>query len=94
MRPGSCADAASGASAAAPPSATSNSRRPMVTVIRPSLARRVSGTIPRHERAVLRGTQGERGARLAQRSARFTSSRTRETACGRAVFSKGDAIRQ
>src|SRR5262249_29838619 len=31
----------------------SNSRRPMVTVIRPSRARCVKGTIPRHERAVL-----------------------------------------
>ena len=40
------------AAAAAPPSATSNSRRPMVTVIRPSRARRVNGTIARHERAV------------------------------------------
>src|SRR5262249_10918905 len=37
---------------AAPLSATSNSRRPMVTVIRPSRARCVKGTIPRHERAV------------------------------------------
>src|SRR5215510_6870980 len=37
---------------AAPPSAASNSRRPMVTVIRPSRARCVTGTIPRHERAV------------------------------------------
>jgi hypothetical protein len=46
-----CARAASG-HAAAPPSATSNFRRPMVTVIRPSRARRVKETIPRHERAV------------------------------------------
>src|SRR5262249_7859115 len=38
--------------AAAPPSATSNSRRPMVTVIRPSRARCVKKTIPDHERAV------------------------------------------
>ena len=30
----------------------SNSRRPMVTVMRPSRARCVKGTIPRHERAV------------------------------------------
>src|SRR5262249_49949091 len=37
---------------AAPPSAASNSRRPMVTVIRPSRARCVKGTIARHERAV------------------------------------------
>src|SRR5215813_15357302 len=49
---GCCARAASGHVAAAPPSATSNSRRPMVTVIRPSRARCVKGTIPRHERAV------------------------------------------
>ena len=48
---GCCACAASG-HAAAPPSATSNSRRPMVTVIRPSRARCVKGTIPRRERAV------------------------------------------
>src|SRR5215831_275447 len=34
-----CAPAASGHAAAAPPSAASNSRRPMVTVIRPSRAR-------------------------------------------------------
>src|SRR5262249_55469140 len=47
-----CARAASG-HAAAPPSAASNSRRPMVTVIRPSRARCVKETIPRHERAVL-----------------------------------------
>jgi hypothetical protein len=48
---GCCARAASG-HAAAPPSATSNSRRPMVTVIRPSRVRCVNGTIPRHERGV------------------------------------------
>src|SRR5215471_18188638 len=47
-----CARAASGDAAAAPPSATINSRRPMVTVIRPSRARCVKGTIPRYERAV------------------------------------------
>src|SRR5262249_1874667 len=47
-----CARAASG-HAAAPPSATSNSRRPMVTVIRPSRASCVKERIPRHERAVL-----------------------------------------
>jgi transposase len=47
------ARAASGHAAAAPPSAASNSRRPMVTVIRPSRARCVKGRIPRHERAVL-----------------------------------------
>ena len=47
-----CARAASGHATAAPPSAVSNSRRPMVTVIRPSRARCVKGRIPRHERAV------------------------------------------
>src|SRR5262249_24701568 len=47
-----CACAASGHAATVPPSAASNSRRPMVTVIRPSRARCVKGTIPRHERAV------------------------------------------
>ena len=47
-----CARAESGHAAAAPPSAASNSRLPMVTVIRPSRARCVEGTIPRHERAV------------------------------------------
>jgi hypothetical protein len=44
--------AASGHAAAAPPSAASNSRRPMVTVMRPSRARCVKGRIPRHERTV------------------------------------------
>src|SRR6516162_3389169 len=48
-----CACTASGQVAAAPPSAASNSRRPMVTVIRPPRARCVKATIPRHERAVL-----------------------------------------
>src|SRR5262249_42041276 len=50
---GCCARAASGHAAVAPPSAASNSRRPMVTVIRPSRARCVKGRIPRHGRAVL-----------------------------------------
>jgi hypothetical protein len=54
---GCCARAASG-HAAVPPSAASNSRRPMVTVIRPSRARCVKGTIPRHERAVLPFKEG------------------------------------
>ena len=49
---GCCARAASGHATAAPPSAASNSRRPMVTVIRPCRARCVKGTIPRRERAV------------------------------------------
>src|SRR6516225_216010 len=44
--------AARGNAAAAPPSATSNSRRPRVTAIRPSRARCAEGTIPRRERAV------------------------------------------
>src|SRR6516162_8325380 len=42
---------AGGHTAAAPPSAASNSRRPMVTVMRPSRARCVDGTIARHRRA-------------------------------------------
>jgi hypothetical protein len=42
-----CARAASGHAAAALPSATSNSRRPMVTVMRPSRARCVKRRIPR-----------------------------------------------
>src|SRR5215472_17071118 len=46
------ARAACGHAAAAPPSAASNSRRPMVTVMRPSRARCVEGTIARRERAV------------------------------------------
>jgi len=47
-----CALAASGHAAAAPPSAVSNSRRPMVTVMRPPVRWCVNATIPRHERAV------------------------------------------
>src|SRR5262245_38544792 len=47
-----CACAAGGHAAAAPPRTASNFRRPMVTVIRPSRARCVNGTIPRHKRAV------------------------------------------
>src|SRR5262249_15445766 len=47
-----CARAASGHAAATPPSAASNSRCPMVTVIRPSRARCVNEGY-RHERAVL-----------------------------------------
>ena len=48
IRSGCCARAASGHLAAAPPSAASNSRRPMVTVIRPSRARCVAkDTTPR-----------------------------------------------
>src|SRR5262249_4653310 len=59
-----CARAPSGQAAAAPPSATSNSRRPMVTVIRPSRARCVDGTVPRHERAVLTARHPARMGRL------------------------------
>ena len=58
-----CPRAARGHAAAAPPSATSNSRRPMVTVIRPSRARCVKGTIPRHERAVLIAPNPSRAGR-------------------------------
>src|SRR6516225_1325180 len=57
-----CARAASGHATAAPPNAASNSRRPMVTVIRPSRARCVKGTIPRHERAVFTARPPARGA--------------------------------
>src|SRR5262245_12065473 len=47
-----------GHAAAAPPSAASNSRRPMVTVIRPSRARCVEGRISRHKLAVLAFKEG------------------------------------
>src|SRR5262249_54209325 len=64
-----CARAASG-QAAAPPSAASNSRRPMVTVIRPSRARCVKETIPRHERAVPNSAPpGEGAAHAGQQAA-------------------------
>ena len=56
---GCCARAASGNAIAAPTSAASNSRRPMMTLIRPSRARCVKGTIPRHERAVFTGQGGQ-----------------------------------
>src|SRR6516162_8130202 len=52
---GCCARAASGHAAAAPPSAASKSRRPMVTVIRPSRARCVNETIPRHQNKIAIG---------------------------------------
>src|SRR5262249_8110636 len=58
-----CARAPSGHATTAPPSATSNSRRPMVTVIRPSRARCVEGTIPRHECAVLTARHPARAGR-------------------------------
>jgi hypothetical protein len=69
----------------------SNSRRPMVTVIRPSRARCVKATIPRHERAVLTARHLARAGRHAGHSgsARFTLPWSRETMCGRAVFSEG-----
>src|SRR5262249_30680618 len=60
-----CARAASG-HAAAPPSAASNSRRPMVTVIRPSRARCVEGRIARRERAVFTFAEGWTAALAAQ----------------------------
>ena len=95
MRPDSCARAASGHAAAAPPSAASNSRRPMVTVIRPSRARCVKGndTTPRACLSLTARHPWRRGRTSAQRSARFTSSRSGETMCGRAVFSEGVAAR-
>src|SRR5262249_36865229 len=46
------------------PTAANNSRRPMVTVTRPSRARCVKGRIPRHERAVPRHTARGRASRL------------------------------
>src|ERR1700730_554424 len=68
---GCCARAASGHEAAAPPSAASNSRRPMVTVIRPSRARCVKATIPRHRRAVF--TFGRAGTPLLSASDLLTA---------------------
>src|SRR5262249_4280017 len=53
-----CAHAASGHAAAAPPSAASSSLRPMLTVMRPSRARCVEGTIARHRRAVFTFKEG------------------------------------
>jgi len=64
--PACCARAASGHAAAALPRAASNSRRPMVTVIRPSRARCVKGTIPRHEGAVFTLKEGWTVALAAQ----------------------------
>ena len=63
---GCCARAASGHAAAAPPSAASKSRRPMVTVIRPSRARCVKGTIARREGAVFTLKEGWTAALAAQ----------------------------
>src|SRR6516225_4394122 len=67
----------------APPSAASNSRRPMVTVIRPSRARCVKGTIPRHERAVLTARHPVRTERVDFK--RFIFGR----AVGRALINAG-----
>ena len=61
IRSGCCPRAATGHAAAAPPSAASNSRRPMVTVIRPSRVRCVNGTIPRHQRTVFTSKEGRIG---------------------------------
>ena len=47
------------------PSAPSNSRRPMLTVIRPSRARCVEGTIARHERAVFTFKESRNAAGVA-----------------------------
>src|SRR5258708_26701129 len=57
-----CGARAASGHATAPPSAASNSRRPMMTVIRPSRARCVKATIPRHRRAVF--TFGRAGTPL------------------------------
>jgi len=62
---GCCPRAASGHVAAAPPSAANNSRRPMLTVIRPSPARCVEGTIARHERAVFTFKESRNAAGVA-----------------------------
>ena len=56
--PACCARAASGQAAIMPPSAASNSRRPMVTVIRPSRARCVEAMISRHRACGLHVQQG------------------------------------
>jgi len=61
------APAANGHATAAPPSAASNSLRPMVTVIRPSRARCVKTTIPRHELAVLTARRPVRAGRTGYR---------------------------
>src|ERR1700748_1398096 len=58
-----CARAASGHAAAAPPSAASNCRRPIVTFIRPSRARCVKGRISRREPAVWTGRHPRRAER-------------------------------
>jgi hypothetical protein len=70
--------ATSGHAAAVPPSAASNSRRPMVTVIRPSRARCVKATIPRHQRAVLTAPGGPR---LGSVNVRFAPKATEVLHC-------------
>ena len=77
--------------AAALPSAASNSRRPMVTVIRPSRARCVKERIPRLQRAVFRSRRQNAGCfhlcpRLtpAASSSRRPPSRLRASARSRA----------
>jgi hypothetical protein len=73
---------------AAPPSAASNSRRPMVTFIRPSRARCVNGTIPRHQRAVF--TFGRAGTPLPSASELKTAEVPAELAAmWRSVVSTG-----
>jgi len=82
------------------PSAASNSRRPMVTVIRSSRARCVKGRIPRDKRAVPNsaapgaggahagGCNAERRLRFQEiylRPRRFTSSRTCGTILARGL---------
>ena len=71
---------ARGHPAAAPPGAASNSRRRMVTVIRPSRARCVEGMIPRHGRAVPNsaapgGAKRTQGTAERERAARPTELR-------------------
>ena len=82
MRSRCCARAASGHAAAAPPNAVSNSRRPMVTVMRPSRARCVEGRIPRHERTVftVQGGQVLAIAAAYRRAALIRAAASLETA--------------
>jgi hypothetical protein len=84
-----CARATSGQGTAALPSAANNSRRPMVTVIRPSRARCVKGTIPRHEHAVLTARHPARAGRTPGTVRHLSTSLHLELAgrCWRARFS-------
>src|SRR6516225_5558903 len=70
---GCCARAASGHAAAAPPSAASNSRRPTVTVIRPSRAKVREGNDTTSRaccpNSAARGADGEHAGHRLQRSA-------------------------